>query len=160
MASIPVVSGGSQPVFAVDQLNGPQLAANVTYAPAGVPVNFQGPKLEFFGMNLSGGNTNPFNQAGVGGAIELLLQTVQQVSTVAMYQVSNTVANTNFSLATFPVGAFNTDTTGGDNSAVNLAALIGGLGNAQLPNGSSYDFTGTDVFSVGFRLASSATLAS
>jgi hypothetical protein len=160
MAQIQNVSGGSQPVFAIDQRIGPQLAANVTYAPAGVPVNFQGPKLEFFGMNLSGGNTNPFTQAGVGGAIELLLQTVQQVSTVAIYQVNNTLANTNFSMATFPVGAFNTAQDGTDNSAVNLAALIGGLGNAQLPNGSSYDFTGTDVFSVGFRLASTATAAS
>lgn len=114
MAQIPVVSGGSQPVFATDTLNGSQLSANVTYAPAGTPVNFQGPKLDFFGFALP---SNAFNQAGVNGAIELALQTIQQVATVAMYQVSNTASAVNFSVATYPTGAFNTSITGTDNSA-------------------------------------------
>lgn len=157
MAQIPVVSGGSQPVFAVDQLQGAQLSANVTYAPAGVPVNFQGPKLEFFGIDFP---SNPFDEAGVGGAIQLALQTLQQVSTVAMYQASNTGAAVNFSVATFPVGAFNTALDGTNNSTTNLAALLSGLGNAALPNGSYYDFTGTTVTNVGFRLATTATAAS
>lgn len=159
MAQIPVVSGGAQPVFAHDTLNGPQLAANVTYAPANTATIFSGPKLDFFGMNLSGGNANPFNQAQVQGAITLLLQTMQQVSTVAMYQVSNTVNTTNFSVATFPTGAFNTALNGSNNSTTNLENLIGGLGNVTFENGSSFDFTGTTVTDVGFRLASTDTAA-
>ena len=35
MASLTITSGGSQPVFATDTLNGPQLAATTTYTPAG-----------------------------------------------------------------------------------------------------------------------------
>ena len=159
MAQIPVVSGGSQPVFATDTLNGPQLSANVAYAPAGTPTNFQGPKLDFFGFNLSGGNTNPFTQAGVNGAIELVLQTLQEVSTVAIYQVANTVNTTNFSVATYPTGAFNTALNGSDNSTTNLATLISGLGNVSLNNGTSFDFTGTTCTNVGFRLSSTATAA-
>ena len=42
MASLTITSGGSQPVFATDTLNGPQLAATTTYTPAGVPTNFNG----------------------------------------------------------------------------------------------------------------------
>lgn len=160
MAQIPVVSGGAQPVFATDTLNGPQLAANVAYAPAGVPTNFMGPKLDFFGMNLSGGNANPFDQCQVQGGISLVLQTIQEVSTVAIYQVANTTNTTNFSVATYPTGAFNTAIDGTDNSATNLATLISGLGNVTFQNGSSFDFTGTTVTNVGFRLASSPTAAS
>lgn len=160
MAQIPVVSGGAQPVFATDTLNGSQLSANVAYAPAGVPTNFAGPKLDFFGFNLSGGNANPFTQCQVQGGISLVLQTLQEVSTVAMYQVANTVNTTNFSVATYPTGAFNTAQDGTDNSTVNLAALISGLGNVSFANGSSYDFSGTTCTNVGFRLASTATAAS
>lgn len=157
MAQLPIVSGGSQPVFSVDQLQGPQLAANVAYAPANTPVNFQGPKLDFFGFALP---SNPVNQAGVNGAIQLALQTIQQISTVAMYQVQNTASAVNFSVATFPVGAFNTATDGTDNSATTIGALIAGLGNVALQNGTSYNFTGTTATNVGFRLASTATAAS
>ena len=49
MAYITVVSGGAQPVFATDVLNGnPAQTANLA---AGGPVNFQGPKLDFFSLN-------------------------------------------------------------------------------------------------------------
>lgn len=159
MASIPVTSGYMGPVFATDTLNGSQLSANVAYAPAGVPTNFMGPKLDFFGLNLSGGNANPFTQCQVQGGISLVLQTLQAVSTVAFYQVANTTNTTNFSVATFPVGAFNTAQDGTDNSAVNIAALISGLGNVSFSNGSSFNFNGTTCTSVGFRLASTATAA-
>lgn len=159
MAQIPVVSGGAQPVFAHDTLNGPQLAANVWYAPEGVPTIFSGPKLDFFGMTLGGGTANPAEQCQVAGGISLVLQTMQQVSTVFCYQVANTVNTTNFSVATYPTGAFNTAQDGTDNSATNLAALISGLGNVTFENGTSFDFTGTTVTEVGFRLASTATAA-
>ncbi len=154
MAQILPVSGGAQPVFAVDVLNGSQLSANVTYSPQGVPTNFMGPKLDFFAINLSGGNANPIDQCQVNGAVELALQTIQTVSTVAIYQVSNTVVDTNFSVALFPVGSFNTAQDGTNNSATNMAALLSGLGNVSFPNGSSFDFSGTVANTVaGFRLA-------
>jgi hypothetical protein len=152
MASIPITSGGSQPVFATDTLNGPQLAAPTTYTPAGTPTNFMGPKLDFFGCDLG---ADPSTEAEVNGMLQTLLQTIQQTATVAIYQVAATANVTNFSVATYPTGAFNTATDGSNNSAATLQAIIQGLGTVA-----GYNLSGATVTNVGFRLASSATSAS
>ena len=152
MASIPLVSGGSQPVFAIDTLNGPQLAANTTYAPAGVPTNFAGPALEFYGIDLG---ADPSAQAGVNGAIQFILQAIQQQATVAIYQVAATGNATNMSVATYPLGAFGNSAA---NGAIALQAIIRSLG-ANV-GGSGYDATAANVTNVGFRLATTATSAS
>ena len=151
MASIPLVSGGSQPVFAIDTLNGPQLAANTTYAPAGVPTNFAGPALEFYGVDLG---ADPSGQAGVNGAIQYILQAIQQTSTVAIYQVAATGNATNLSLATYPVGAFGDNQA---NSAIALQAIIRSLGSNV--GGTGYSVAAANVTNVGFRLATTATAA-
>ena len=152
MASIPLVSGGSQPVFAIDTLNGPQLAANTTYAPAGVPTNFAGPALEFYGVDLG---SDPSGQAGVNGAIQYVLQAIQQTSTVAIYQVAATGNATNLSLALYPVGAFGDNQA---NSAAALQAVIRSLGSNV--GGTGYSVAAANVTNVGFRLATTATSAS
>ena len=152
MAYITPVSGGSQPVFATDTLNGPQLAATTTYTPAGVPTNFMGPKLDFFGCDLG---ADPSTEAEVNGMLQTLLQSIQQTATVAIYQVAATANVTNFSVATFPTGAFNTATDGSDNSAATLQAQIRALGTVA-----GYNLAGATVTNVGFRLASTATTAS
>jgi len=146
MASIPLVSGGSQPVFAIDTLNGPQLAANTTYAPAGTPTNFMGPALDFFGIDLG---ADPSAQAGVNGALQTILQTIQQTSTVAIYQVAATANVTNLSLALYPVGAY---------TAATLETAIRSCGSNVA--GTGYNASGATVTNVGFRLASTATTAS
>lgn len=156
MAFIPVVSGGSQPVFATDTLNGSTSSANVTYQPQGTPVNFQGPKLDFFGVQTVGGgsNTNPFTQAQVNGAVQQILQAVQQTSTVAIYQVDNTTSPVNLSLALYPTGAY---------TAATLQATIQALGNIQITNAgvtTGFNVANSVVTNVGFRLASTATSAS
>jgi hypothetical protein len=152
MPALTITSGGSQPVFATDTLNGPQLAATAAYTPAGVPTNFMGPKLDFFGCDLG---ADPSTEAEVNGMLQTLLQSIQQTATVAIYQVAATANVTNFSVATFPTGAFNTATDGSNNSAATLQAQIRALGTV-----SGYDLSGATVTNVGFRLASSATSAS
>ena len=152
MASLTITSGGSQPVFATDTLNGPQLAATTTYTPAGTPTNFMGPKLDFFGMDLG---ADPSTEAEVNGMLQTLLQTIQQTATVAIYQVAATTNVTNFSVATYPTGAFNTATDGSNNSAATLQTIVRALGTVA-----GYNLAGADVTNVGFRLASSATSAS
>lgn len=152
MASIPLVSGGSQPVFAIDTLNGPQQANTANYTPAGTPTNFQGPKLEFYGIDLG---ADPSAQAGVNGAIQFILQDIQQTTTVAFYQVDATANATNMSIATYPAGAF------GANASVSAAALqtqIRALGSNV--GGTGYSVTGATVTNVGFRLATTAADAS
>jgi hypothetical protein len=152
MAALTITSGGSQPVFATDTLNGPQLAATTTYTPAGTPTNFMGPKLDFFGCDLG---ADPSTEAEVNGMLQTLLQSIQQTATVAIYQVAATSNVTNFSVATFPTGAFNTATDGSNNSAATLQAQIRALGTVA-----GYDLSGATVTNVGFRLASTATTAS
>jgi hypothetical protein len=152
MPALTITSGGSQPVFATDTLNGPQLAATTTYTPAGTPVNFMGPKLDFFGCDLG---ADPSTEAEVNGMLQTLLQSIQQTATVAIYQVAATSNVTNFSVATYPTGAFNTATDGSNNSAATLQAQIRALGTVA-----GYDLSGATVTNVGFRLASSATSAS
>jgi hypothetical protein len=90
------VHGDAQPVFATDVATGPVSADAAT---AGTPVNFAGPKLEFF---RAVANTSVASQQGVNEYVANVLQAVQQVSTVAMYQVDGTV----LSIAVFPQGAF------------------------------------------------------
>jgi hypothetical protein len=110
MAYITVVSGGSQPVFATDVLN-PVAPGTAT---AATPVNFAGPKLDFFRVVA---NTSVASQQDVNEYVANVIQAVQQTATVAMYQVDGTV----LSFATFPTGAFANASTN-TSSAVFLAA--------------------------------------
>ena len=96
MAFITIVSGDAQPVFATDVLNGPVSPSAST---AGQPVNFAGPKLDFF---RAVANTTVVGQQGVNEYVSNVIQAIQQTSTVAMYQVDGTA----LSFGVFPTGAF------------------------------------------------------
>ena len=100
MAYITRVHGDAQPVFATDVATGPVSADAAT---AATPVNFAGPKLDFFRVVA---NTSVATQQGVNEYVANVLQAVQQTSTVAMYQVDGTV----LSIAVFPQGAFASNT--------------------------------------------------
>jgi hypothetical protein len=127
MAYITVVFGGAQPVFATDVLN-PVAAGAST---AGTPVNFAGPKLDFFSVTA---NTTVAGQQDVNEYVSNVIQAIQQTSTVAMYQVDGT----QISFGVFPTGAF-------ANATVFLAAA-------------NITYTGFQLDSaagVGFKLATS-----
>jgi hypothetical protein len=113
MAYITVVSGGAQPVFATDVLN--PVAANATTA--GTPVNFAGPKLDFFGVVA---NTTVAGQQNASQYVSNVIQAIQQTATVAMYQVDGTT----LSFATFPTGAFANATTNTSTAVFLTAANI------------------------------------
>ena len=104
MAYITKVSGGSQPVFATDVLNGniPQ-TANIA---AQGPFNPAGPKYDFFSVTA---NASLATQGGVNGYVANVIQAVQQVATVAIAQVGPNPAVINFAI--YPTGAYaNTST--------------------------------------------------
>ena len=125
MASITIVSGGAQPVFATDVRN-PVAAGAST---AGTPVNFAGPKLDFFSVTA---NTSVAGQQDVNEYVSAVIQAVQQTSTVAVYQVDGA----QISFGVFPTGAF-----------VNAAAFLAAANVA---------YTGYQLDSaaaVGFKLA-------
>jgi hypothetical protein len=106
MAYITVVSGGSQPVFALDTLNGP---VPQTTPLTGNTVQPQGPKLDFY--RYVAANTMA-SQGQVNGYVANVLQALQQTTTVAMYQVDGTA----LSVAIYPTGTF-------ANTTVALAAV-------------------------------------
>ena len=74
MAYITIVSGDAQPVFATDVLNGPVSPSAST---AGQPVNFAGPKLDFF---RAVANTTVVGQQGVNEYVSNVIQAIQQTS--------------------------------------------------------------------------------
>lgn len=170
MAYIPLSNGGALPVFATDVLNGPlnnsptpdQYPLTYVAAPTGdapVPTtNFAGPKYDFFkfafGADISA-------SAGVGQALQLLLQTIQNGgegvgtvwcggSTVAMYTAT---AADGVSVAVYPTGAFNTQTPKDDNSSANLDAIIAALGTQTFQDGTTFDFSTVVTSQPGFVLA-------
>ena len=113
MAYITVVSGGSQPVFALDTLNGP-LPQSTSLA--GNSVQPQGPKLDFFRFVAA----NTMNTQGeVNGFVANVLQALQQTTTVAMYQVDGTA----LSVGLYPTGAFANTTVA--TAVANTAGVVG-----------------------------------
>jgi hypothetical protein len=119
MAYITVVSGGAQPVFATDVLNGnPAQTANLANAAV---TNFQGPKLDFFTLVANTALTGTVGNAG--GYVSNVLQAIQQTATVAMYQVSG-AQNANIVVAVYPTAAYTTTTLV---AAAQTANASGGL---------------------------------
>ena len=96
MAYITRVNGDAQPVFHLDTANGPIPPDTLT---AGTPVQPQGPKLDFF--RFVAANTMAGEQ-GVNGFVSNVIQSLQQVGTVAMYQVDGVA----LSVAIYPTGCF------------------------------------------------------
>ena len=99
MAYITKVSGGSQPVFATDVLNG-NIAQTANIAAQG-PFNPAGPKLDYFSVTA---NASVASQGGVNGYVANVIQAVQQTATVAIFEVSADAVTMNF--AVYPTGAF------------------------------------------------------
>ena len=103
MAYITNVSGGSQPVFATDVLNG-SVAQGANIAAQG-PVQVAGPKLDFFSVVA---NASVASQGGVNGYVANVLQAVQQTATVSMYQVAADAVTISFGV--YPTGAYTSAT--------------------------------------------------
>jgi hypothetical protein len=120
MAFITKVNGTTQPVFAIDVQNG--TIANTANIAAQGPVQMAGPKLEFFSLTANS-SLGVSGAANATGYINNVLQSVQQVATVAMYQVTPT-APAVLNIALFPVGAYTTATLV---AAAQVANATGGL---------------------------------
>ena len=113
MASITIVSGGAQPVFATDVLNGnPAQTASL----AGIPINLAGPKLDFYRFVAA----NTMNTEGeVSGFVSNVLQAIQQTTTVAMYQVDGVA----LSVGIYDTGSFANTTVA--TAVANTAGVVG-----------------------------------
>ena len=120
MAYITVVSGGAQPVFATDVLNGtPAQSSNVANAAV---TNFAGPKLDFFTVVANTALTAQGGIASGSNFVANVLQAIQQTSTVAMYQVGG-AQNANIAMALYPVAAYDTATLVAAAQTANTATI-------------------------------------
>ncbi len=137
MAYITPVSGGAQPVFATDVRN-PVAAGAST---AATPVNFQGPKLDFYSVTA---NVTVAAQQDVNEYVSNVIQALQQTCTVAMYQVDGT----QISFGIFPTGAFG-------NSAANPPTTTSTALFLAAANITYAGYQLDSCTSIGFKLAAS-----
>ena len=103
MAYITIVSGGAQPVFATDVLNG-NVAQTANLA-AQTVTNFQGPKLDFYSV-IANSSLAVAGAGNANGFISNTLTSIQQTCTVAMYQVAPLVSANALNVAIYPTAAF------------------------------------------------------
>ena len=137
MAYITPVSGGAQPVFATDVRN-PVAAGAST---AATPVNFQGPKLDFYSVTA---NTSVASQQDVNEYVSNVIQALQSTCTVAMYQVDGA----QISFGIYPTGAFG-DSTANPPTTTSTSIFLAAA---------NITYTGYQLdscASVGFKLATS-----
>jgi hypothetical protein len=120
--------GDVNPVFAIDTLNGSGSATT------GVPVMIQGPKLDFFSIDIG---ADVASQMGVDEAVDKVIKCVTQLATTHFYQVE--ISSGQMSIAVYPVAAW---------AATDLETAI-----RALDTGSGYRFNAATVANNGFKLA-------
>lgn len=131
------VHGGSQPVFAIDQLNGTQTGT----ISADATVQIAGPKLDFFKILVKDAGATAIDlrdQMDTGGVVEVLIRSITQLATVHFYQVEGD-GNGQVSLAIYPTGAW---------AAADMQTALQALGTVN-----TKDVSGTLVTTGGFKLA-------
>tara|TARA_B110000483_G_C17829950_1_gene402390 strand:- start:172 stop:591 length:420 start_codon:yes stop_codon:yes gene_type:complete len=131
--------GNAQQVFHIDTDNGSLSGALATSG----AVNVTGPKLDFFKIIVeNAGNAAQDLQAqvGTGLAVEAIIQNIQQIAGVYIYQVEDDTTG-QISIATYPTGAYTAATL---QTSVRLLTAAGT---------GSINCAGSDVTTGNFKLA-------
>jgi len=124
MAQFTKINGDFLPVTHLDAPSYTNAGANALSS--GNAVQMQGPKLDFFTITASGSSN--FS----GAQVNVMVQTVQQLSTIYLYEFSTASPDT-VSFAVYPTGSWAVDNTLGSGSNV-VAAINTALTNASLAN--------------------------
>ena len=140
MATFTRTHGNAQEVFHIDTDNGSLSGALASSS----PVNFTGPKLDFFKLiveNTSDAAQDLQSEVGTNGAVEAIIQEINNGGAgVYIYQVEDSSAG-QISLAIYPTGAYTTSTL---QTAVRTLTAAGS---------NDIDCSGSDVTTGGFKLA-------
>ena len=140
MASFTRTHGNAQQVFHIDTADGSLSGALA----ASAPVNFTGPKLDFFKLIVENGSDSAQDlqaEVGTNGAVEAIIEKIQNGGAgVYIYQVEDDTSG-QISLGIYPTGAYTTST---------LQAAVRTLTAAGSNN---INCTGSDVTSGNFKLA-------
>ena len=128
MAGFTRTNGDFQAVAVYDNGTGNAYinAGNVQTVTSNVTIQPQGPALQFFTLTANSGNVLSY--------ISNVVQTVEQLSTVMLYEV-NSGANT-IAFATYPVAGWDL-TNGGSNASYQIDAAV----TAALPSSADVTFT-------------------
>ena len=140
MATFTRTHGNAQEVFHIDTDNGSLSGALASSS----PVNFTGPKLDFFKLiveNTSDAAQDLQAQVGTGLAVEAIIEKIQNGGAgVYIYQVEDDSSG-QISLGIYPTGAYTTSTL---QTAVRTLTAAGS---------GNIDCSGSDVTSGNFKLA-------
>jgi hypothetical protein len=117
MAEFTRTHGDLQPVMNYDKATYESGAANLLIS--GASVQPAGPKLDFF--TIEGANID--NVSTESGNIYLLINAIQQLATIQMYQWADAGSNGTLAIGVYPTQAFSTDGSVG----ANLTALCQGV---------------------------------
>ena len=129
MAQFTKVNGDFLPVMHLD--TPAYTNSGINAVTPNVAVQPQGPKLDFFTVTANGALTGNMILAGV--------QTIQQLSTIYIYQYGNT-ANATFAFASYPAGAIANTTA----LATSLVTNAGWAATPTVAAGASFT-SGSDV---------------
>ena len=124
MAQFTRTHGDYQPVLNLDAPSYTVGAVNAVTA--NVTVQPQGPKLDYFTILAASGTAFSTTQ------VNLIVQTVQQLATVYIYEYSDASTNT-LAFATYPTGAWAVDNSLGANANI-VAAVNAALTAASVAN--------------------------
>ena len=122
MAQFTRVSGDSKPVFHLDVPAYTNTGVNAVTS--GVPVQPQGPKLDFFTFTAAGALT--------GAEVAQGIQSIQQLATIHIYEYVDDAADT-LAVAIYPVGAYTAGTL-----QTQLQALGGGFAAGTVADGAEF----------------------
>jgi hypothetical protein len=128
MAQFTKVHGDYQPVVVLDQgvanTAGAGWSNGLNAVVSAVPVQPQGPKLDYF--TITAASTTHFT----GSQVNTIIQTVQQLATVYIYEYTSATQDT-LAMAVYPTGAWSIDGSVGANivAAVNTALTAAGTAN-------------------------------
>ena len=140
MAQFTRTHGNAQQVFHIDTANGSLSGALA----ASAPVNFTGPKLDFFKViveNNSNAAQDLQAEVGTNGAVEAILQKINNGGAgVYLYQVEDDSTG-QISLGIYPTAAYTTSTL---QTAIRTLTAAGS---------NSIDCRGSDVTTGNFKLA-------
>jgi hypothetical protein len=118
MASFSRTHGDLQPVMNYD--TGAYTVGSANAVVSGASVQPAGPKLDFF--TIEGANID--NASTESGNVYLLINAIQQLATIQMYQWTDAGSNGTLAIGVYPTQAFSTDGSVGANlTAVCQAAV-------------------------------------
>jgi hypothetical protein len=137
MASFTRTHGNAQQVFHIDVANGSLSGALA----ASAPVNFTGPKLDFFKILIDDGSAVDLqSEVGTGLAVEAIIEKIQNGGAgVYIYQVEDDTSG-QISAAIYPTGAYTNATlqaavrtlTAAGSNSVDCSSSVVSSGNFKL----------------------------